>query len=70
MNTATKGFMAVIITSLSTAALAGETQSYTYDAKGRLVRTVKSGTVNNGVTAEYAHDRTDNRTRVRITGAP
>ncbi len=48
---------------------AAETITYTYDAKGRLVKVVHSGTVNNGVTTDYAHDKSDNRTNVKTTGA-
>ena len=54
----------------ATVALASETITYTYDAKGRVTKVVHSGTVNNGVTTEYTHDATDNRTRVKVTGAP
>lgn len=63
---------------LSTAALllagasayAAETQKYRYDAKGRLVKVERTGTVNNGVTTEYTHDKADNRTRLKTTGSP
>jgi YD repeat-containing protein len=49
---------------LGKAADAAETITYTYDAKGRLVTVVRSGTVNNGVTATYSHDKANNRTSV------
>lgn len=52
------------------AAHATETVSYTYDAKGRLVQVVHSGSVNNGVNTQYTHDKADNRTKVKTTGAP
>ena len=48
---------------------AAETMTYTYDAKGRLIKVVHSGTVNNGVTTDYSHDKADNRTNVKTTGA-
>jgi redox-regulated HSP33 family molecular chaperone len=48
-------------------AVASETITYTYDAKGRLVKVVKTGTVNNGVRADYTHDKADNRIRVKVT---
>lgn len=51
-------------------ASAAETSSYTYDAKGRLVKIVRSGTVNNGVSTDYTHDKADNRKNVKVTGAP
>lgn len=48
---------------------AAETITYTYDAKGRLVKVVRSGTVNNGVTTDYEHDKADNRKRVKTAGS-
>lgn len=55
---------------LTFAAWAAETITYTYDAKGRLVKVQRSGSVNNGVKAEYTHDKADNRTNVKVTGSP
>ncbi len=49
---------------------ASETVTYTYDAKGRLVKVERSGTVNNGVKAEYTHDKANNRKNVKVTGSP
>ena len=49
------------------AALAAETINYTYDARGRLVQVARSGSVNNGVTTSYAHDKADNRTSKTTT---
>lgn len=49
------------------AAQSAETVTYTYDAKGRLVKVQHQGTVNNGKTTEYEHDKADNRKRVRST---
>ena len=51
-------------------AIASETVTYQYDAKGRLVKVIRTGTVNNGVTTEYTHDMADNRTNVKTTSAP
>lgn len=50
-------------------AQATETVTYTYDAKGRLVKVVHTGTVNNNLTTTYGHDKADNRTNVTTTGA-
>lgn len=50
-------------------ALATETITYIYDAQGRLVQVVRSGTVNNGVTVVYEHDKADNRKTVTTTGS-
>lgn len=49
---------------------ATETITYTYDAKGRLVKVVRTGTVNNNVTVDYEHDKADNRTRVKVINSP
>lgn len=51
-------------------ASAAETITYTYDAKGRLVKVVRTGTVNNNVTVDYEHDKADNRTRLKTTNSP
>lgn len=59
------GFAAVVSGPL----IASETVTYTYDAKGRLVKVERSGTVNDGVTTEYQHDDADNRKRVITTGS-
>ncbi len=48
---------------------AGETQKYTYDAKGRLVKVERSGSVNNGVKSEYTYDKADNRKKAKTTGS-
>ena len=50
-------------------ASATETVTYTYDARGRLIKVVHTGTVNNNETTEYEHDKADNRKRVKTTGA-
>jgi len=49
----------------ATAAVAHETTNYSYDARGRLVKAVRTGTVNGGmsVQTDYSHDAADNRTR-------
>lgn len=61
--------VALLILALgSSAAYASETVTYSYDAKGRLVKVVHSGTVNNGVQTTYSHDKADNRTNVTTTG--
>jgi hypothetical protein len=49
---------------------AAETITYTYDAKGRLVKVVRMGTVNNNVQTTYTYDKADNRKTVTKTGAP
>jgi hypothetical protein len=56
--------------SLVTGAFCTETITYIYDAKGRLVRVVRTGTVNNNVTTEYMHDKANNRKTVVTTNSP
>jgi hypothetical protein len=60
-------FAAILV---APAAHATETITYTYDAKGRLVKVERTGTVNNNVKTEYSHDKADNRTNVKTTGSP
>ena len=52
---------------LASTAMAAETITYSYDAKGRLTKVVRTGTVNNNVTVEYSHDKADNRTQLKTT---
>jgi len=54
---------------ISNCAIASETSSFAYDSRGRLIRVVKTGTVNNGQQTEYQFDKADNRVRVVVTGA-
>ena len=61
---------ALALTALTAPAPAAETISYTYDARGRLVTVARSGSVNNGVTTTYTHDRADNRVQKTTTGSP
>ncbi|MEG3155149.1 hypothetical protein [Sphingomonas sp. RB1R13] len=51
-------------------AVATETISYSYDARGRLIRVARTGTVNNGVSTSYQMDKADNRTAKTTTGSP
>ncbi|QAY79869.1 hypothetical protein ETR14_12135 [Sphingosinicella sp. BN140058] len=57
----------VAAVALPALAYATETIKYTYDAKGRLVKVERSGTVNNGVKADYTHDKANNRATVTVT---
>lgn len=62
--------LALAVLGTGPAALAAETITYTYDGKGRVVKVVRTGTVNNNVTVEYTHDKADNRTRLKTTNSP
>lgn len=55
---------------LSVPASAAETITYVYDARGRLIRVERTGTVNNGVTTTYQIDKANNRTNKTTTGSP
>ncbi len=58
------------ISAIAAAALASETVTYTYDARGRLVKVEHSGSINNGLVTNYTLDKAENRERVKVTGAP
>jgi hypothetical protein len=55
---------------IAAAAYAAETIAYKYDARGRLIKVERTGTVNNGVTTDYTIDKADNRTNKTTTGSP
>ena len=52
----------------SQAASSAETITYSYDAKGRVTKVVRSGPPGTTTTA-YDHDKADNRRRVLTAGA-
>ena len=54
----------------ASAMTASDTIAYTYDARGRLIKVEHSGTINNGVVANYTLDKSDNRVNVKVTGVP
>ena len=58
------------LTALAAVAYASETQTFTYDARGRLVRVQHNGSVNANVSTNYSYDKADNRTLKNVTGAP
>ena len=58
------------IVAIPALAYAAETITYSYDAKGRLVKVERSGTVNNGVKTDYVHDKANNRVTVTVSGSP
>ncbi len=55
---------------VSAAAIAAEMITYRYDARGRLVKVERSGSVNNGVATNYSYDKAANRTNKTVSGAP
>ena len=66
MTKAGKVTLMVATALCAAAALAGETISYTYDARGRLIKVRHAGSANNNVQAEYRFDKADNRTVVNV----
>lgn len=62
--------VAISMTATISPGFASETVTYTYDALGRLVKVVHTGTVNNNMQTVYTTDPADNRTNVTTTGAP
>ncbi len=69
---ALKGFL-IVCASMAilsgSGAMAAETVTYTYDAKGRLTKVTLSGGPNHGAKTEYEHDKASNRKRVKTSGA-
>ena len=53
----------------SSAAIAGDTSSFTYDALGRVVQVSRTSTTANSTTSAYAYDAAGNRTSVTVSGA-
>lgn len=51
----------LIVAGVTSAAFATETIKYKYDARGRVVRVERSGTVNNNVVTNYTIDKAENR---------
>ena len=69
MRTATVA-LTLLAAFTANAAHATETLTYTYDAKGRVVKVDRSGSVNNGVSTTYTQDKADNRSNFKTTGSP
>jgi YD repeat-containing protein len=63
-------FALITLILLGAAAYAAETISYTYDARGRVVRVSHAGTINNNVVTNYTYDKADNRTNKTTAGSP
>jgi len=65
-----KLLLALAALGIASAAIATETITYRYDARGRLVKVERAGSVNNNVNSSYSYDKADNRTNKTVTGAP
>jgi uncharacterized protein (DUF697 family) len=66
VNKTFAGIGTLLLAGAAIAAMAAETITYSYDARGRLVKVVRTGSVNNNVQAEYKYDKADNRTNVNV----
>ncbi|MEO9469203.1 RHS repeat domain-containing protein [Parasphingorhabdus sp.] len=55
--------------SLASVSQAQETQTYSYDAKGRLIKVERTGGPQDGADNDYAYDAANNRTSVATAGA-
>lgn len=62
--------LALAASAVAGAAMAAETITYSYDARGRLVKVERTGTVNGGVVTTYQLDKADNRISKIVTGSP
>jgi hypothetical protein len=61
-----RALFALSILGIAAVAYATETITYSYDARGRLVKVARTGDVNNNVSAEYKYDKGDNRTNANV----
>lgn len=62
--------IAAVAAAVAGAAYGAETIKYIYDARGRLIRVERTGTVNNNVTTNYTIDKADNRISKSTSGSP
>lgn len=58
-----------LVSLVATKTYASETVTYTYDARGRLVKVEHAGDINDGLKTDYSYDKADNRTNVTVTGS-
>ncbi len=54
----------------ASAAVAAETLTYRYDARGRLTKVERSGGPKAGAVTNYSYDKANNRTNKTVSGAP
>lgn len=68
-NILATGLASALATCTAQAAHASETLTFSYDAKGRVTKVERAGSVNNGVKTEFTHDKANNRKTVKTTGS-
>lgn len=63
--------VSVVALMVPLAANAAETVAYSYDARGRLIKVVRSGSAqsNSNVTTDYSHDKANNRKQAITTNS-
>jgi len=61
-----KMLVSTALAALAATAIAGETIGYSYDARGRLLNVVHSGSINAHLGVSYSYDEADNRTSVNV----
>ncbi len=66
-RTAGFAFAALTLGLIGSTASAAETVTYTYDARGRLIKVVHTGTVHNNNQVCYKLDKAGNRINVKST---
>jgi YD repeat-containing protein len=59
----------LVLVSIPGPSLADETVTYSYDALGRLIRTVRAGGPASGVDAQIQYDPAGNRAKLTVSGA-
>lgn len=69
MNKLLQLAMGTALMAVSPSAFASETVTYSYDARGRVIKVEHTGTVNNNIKTEYTIDKVENWTNVKVTVA-
>ena len=62
--------VAAAIAAAAGTAIAAETLTYRYDARGRLVKVERSGGPKSGAVTQHSYDKANNRTNRTVSGAP
>ena len=64
-NGGARFLLATSLAAIAVAVQAGETTTYTYDGRGRLIGTSSTGQVNNGIVTAIGYDGAGNRSTYR-----
>lgn len=63
------GSLLLMASSAAASPAAAETQTYSYDAFGRLIQTATSNSITSSMVATSTYDNADNRSNYTVTGA-